>query len=776
MQLILPTFYNKMSSGEVRSRRGKSRAKDQTDSSSSTPSKSASPTDHGIVSRKRSFGGLSKRSMFGSTYTRAKAILMILAFCTRFYILGYPSEVVFDEVHFGKFASYYLRHTYFFDLHPPFAKMLIAFVGKLVGYNGAFMFDNIGDSYITHQVPYIAYRSLSAILGAMTVPLVFDTLKYAGYSVYACVLGSSLVLFDNAHICETRLILLDATLVWSIAASIYAYTRFSKCRDQPFSYNWYKWLILTGVALSCVISTKYVGILTFAMVGCAVLIDLWNLLDYRRKLKMETLVKHFVARFMGLIVLPLTIFLFWFWVHFKVLSQSGPGDVFMSPEFQETLGDNLMAQEAKDVRYFDFITLKNKDTLLYLSSSPIHYPLRYDDGRVSSQGQIISANKLGDKTPHLFQILPEIDIADDQPRIGLPVMIGQKIRLKHVQTGTILKTHDVASPYFPTNEEFTTVSVEDAMGSDRAFTLFEMQPVTGGKGAQVVKTKATQFRFVHTETNVAMWTHDDIQLPEWATPDQYEVNGSKDFQEKGVTWFFDEIVGLDDDRLEYVKKEPKTMNFFAKYLELQGTMFRQNNALTSEHPYASEPLSWPFLLRGVSFWTNNKAQTQIYFIGNYVGWWFCIVMMGSYAGIVLIDQLTRRRGVTLINRVSRSKLYNSIGFYVVGWLCHYLPFFLMARQKFLHHYLPAHLISCLVAAGVFDFIMGSFDENAVVNKKQTSDSKRINYKILVCTALIHVALILCFVYFAPLTYGWPHLDVQQVQARQWMDVKLHFGK
>ena len=36
----------------------------------------------------------------------ALAIITALSFFTRFYKLYHPNEVVFDEVHFGKFASY----------------------------------------------------------------------------------------------------------------------------------------------------------------------------------------------------------------------------------------------------------------------------------------------------------------------------------------------------------------------------------------------------------------------------------------------------------------------------------------------------------------------------------------------------------------------------------------------------------------------------------------------------------------------------------------------
>jgi dolichyl-phosphate-mannose-protein mannosyltransferase len=38
-------------------------------------------------------------------YNVALAVITALAFTTRFWNIGYPNEVVFDEVHFGKVSS-----------------------------------------------------------------------------------------------------------------------------------------------------------------------------------------------------------------------------------------------------------------------------------------------------------------------------------------------------------------------------------------------------------------------------------------------------------------------------------------------------------------------------------------------------------------------------------------------------------------------------------------------------------------------------------------------
>ena len=548
-----------------------------------------------------------------------------------------------------QFASYYLQRTYFFDVHPPFGKLLFALMGWFVGYDGHFLFDNIGDSYIENKVPYVAFRAMPALLGALTVPTVFSIMWESGYSLPATIVAACLVLFDNAHIGQTRLILLDAVLIFAMSLSVLCYVRFYKLRHEPFGRKWWKWLLLTGVALSCVISTKYVGVFTFFSIGCAVAIDLWGLLDINRRqgaLSLPEFGKHFAARAVGLIVIPFFFYLFWFQVHFAILTRSGPGDDFMTPEFQETLSDNVMTASSVTIDYYDSIAIRHKETKTYLHSHPDRYPLRYDDGRVSSQGQQVTGYPFNDTNNH-WQILPA-NLFPDNDLTGHHVKQGDLIRLRHLITDTILLTHDVASPYYPTNQEFTTVPQEEAYGTRVNDTLFELK-IEHGKDKQEFKSMSGQFKLIHFPTKVAMWTHTKA-LPEWAFK-QAEINGNKNIQQSSNVWYVDEIPSLPpgSERLQHEPRKVKSMSFLKKYIELQRAMFYHNNALTSSHPYASFPVQWPFLLRGVSFWTHNDTKQQIYFLGNPIGWWIASSILAVFTGIIGADQLSQRRGIDALD-------------------------------------------------------------------------------------------------------------------------------
>jgi dolichyl-phosphate-mannose-protein mannosyltransferase len=129
-----------------------------------------------------------------------KALIIIstmLAFIVRVWMIYHPDEVVFDEVHFGKFASFYLKNEYYFDVHPPLGKLLLALVGYCVGYEGDFLFEKIGLNYRDQSVPYVAFRIWCACCGVGVVPFAILIMKEVGVSVIAATLGASMLVFGS---------------------------------------------------------------------------------------------------------------------------------------------------------------------------------------------------------------------------------------------------------------------------------------------------------------------------------------------------------------------------------------------------------------------------------------------------------------------------------------------------------------------------------------------------------------------------------------------------
>lgn len=56
--------------------------------------------------------------------------------------------------------------------------------------------------------------------------------------------------------------------------------KYGLCSD--FTFEWWGWLLATGVFMACTWGSKVNGILTVFAIGAAVLVDLWDILDYRK--------------------------------------------------------------------------------------------------------------------------------------------------------------------------------------------------------------------------------------------------------------------------------------------------------------------------------------------------------------------------------------------------------------------------------------------------------------------------------------------------------------
>ena len=108
----------------------------------------------------------------------------------------------------------------------------------------------------------------------------------------------------------------------------------------------------------------------------------------------------------------------------------------------------------------------------------------------------------------------------------------------------------------------------------------------------------------------------------------------------------------------------------------------------------------------------------------------------------------------------RNRLWNSAGFFMLVWMVHYLPFFMMNRQLFIHHYLPSHLASALIAGAILNFIFSEsvnfpISIRGPTTRPRPSTWSDLGLKGPIVVAGYSIILIAMFVYMAPLTYGTP---------------------
>lgn len=252
-------------------------------------------------------------------------ILLALGLITRFAFFGTPNETVFDEVHFGKFISGYYTHEYFFDIHPPLGKLMIAGFAKLFDFKPEFAFGEIGDKYPDKQ--YMILRFLPSLAGALLPTIIFLLALEIGLApLYAFATGM-LIILDNAILAQSIYILIDAFLLLFGFASFLFYFKYKNGKGI-------KHLVFFTISASLAASIKWTG---FSFIVLPFMFEFFNFL---RKRQYKNIIK-----LASLGILAILIYSTFFFIHLGILNKSGPGDAFMSVGFQKTLIGNKIADD-----------------------------------------------------------------------------------------------------------------------------------------------------------------------------------------------------------------------------------------------------------------------------------------------------------------------------------------------------------------------------------------------------------------------------------------------
>lgn len=678
-----------------------------------------------------------------------------VALLARFYKLPQPAQVVFDETHFGGFAKEYFEGEFFVDVHPPLVKIIYYWIALMCGWNGDFEFQRIGDVYDAN-VPYVAMRAFAAFAGALSVSVSYCILRVSACRPTVALFGATLVLLENSLATQSRFIMLDSPLVAFTALTILAFKKFQLA--EPFSRNWLQYLLATGVALGCAISTKLTGLFTFAWVGAWTVYQLWGYvgdLDVTYK----KLFWHVVARTFGLVLVPLTIYCGVFSLHFTLLPKNGSGSGAVLPQFKAEFSDSQkLTSSAVDISYGSTITIKHHRLEKYLHSHKYVY-------RTGSHEQQVTMYGFQDDVNSEWIIEPRgtnlEGLLDGKFR---PIKDGDVVKLYHKRTRKYLRANDVRPP----NSEHD-YSNEVSCNGNRTDTQdinFEWKIAIFGKKPhsendlplRKLRTTETVFQLVHKGTRCTLMGQ-STKLPEWA----FHQNQVLCVNSATVpnTLFYVETSHhpvTDQDVESYPRVNLPPLLLWGKLLHYHRAMWRLNDGFTDKHDFSSLPMVWPFMVRGINYFStahgneklSDEAGSHIYFLGNVAVY---------YGGVLVLVLFGIRFAFYLLSHMNPFRIVNEPAFvtnhfittlqFVTGWLFNFYPYWQMSRQLFAHHYLVSVFFLVLATAQFTEY--------------QVRVRPVIGWLFLV---LIITGAVASFVNTMPLIYGTPW-TVEQCQKSKW---------
>jgi len=326
----------------------------------------------------------------------------------------------------------------------------------------------------------------------------------------------------------------------------------------------------------------------------------------------------------------------------------------------------------------------------------------------------------------------------------------------------------VAAPSSTQHQEVSCyIDYNISMASENLWKVDILNKDTAG---EVWHTINSQVRLVHMGTNQAL-KYSGKQYPDWGF-NQAEVVTDRNINQADTVWNVEEHRYTKNDKdkstieselqqHELIPESKTALSFWEKFTEVQFKMLLTSQENVKNHNFASDPLEWPFLTRGIAYYIAKDSNNQVHLMGNIVIWYTASLGVVVYVALLIFYLLRRQRQCFDIPEVEFKTFCRAGEILLSGYLLHYLPYFFYDRTLFVHHYLPAYIFKIMLTSFVMSHCFSQL--------RRLMGGRVFVYASVALLAVWCLAALVVFNKFSVLSYAHLPLSADEVRSLRWKD-------
>ncbi|GME74945.1 unnamed protein product [Ambrosiozyma monospora] len=207
---------------------------------------------------------------------------------------------------------------------------------------------------------------------------------------------------------------------------------------------------------------------------------------------------------------------------------------------------------------------------------------------------------------------------------------------------------------------------------------------------------------------------------------------------------------------------PKS-SFMKDFIALQMSMMSSNNGLVPDRykhdDIASSWWQWPLSLVGIRMCNWGQGYRRYYLMGNPIQVWFTTLMFVPLVAYVVYLGVGYQRQWLVLGSEQGWYLFMCGFIPLLGWLFHYLPFVIMGRVTYVHHYMPALYFAFFETAFVLEWLLSFVGKGKGKGNKKLGCVLTNGVYVALCVGILaafYVTMPLCLGMTGPIR-DWEYL-------------------